>query len=48
VVKRYFGMMGDELADDVETLIESGSLDSPRPPPADSLVRRSSSAQLEG
>lgn len=31
VVKRYFGMMGDELADDVETLIESGSLDQPAP-----------------
>jgi thiol-disulfide isomerase/thioredoxin len=27
VVKRYFGMMGDELAADVEKLIETGRLD---------------------
>jgi hypothetical protein len=31
VVKRYFGMLGDELADDVEKLIETGSLDEPAP-----------------
>jgi thiol-disulfide isomerase/thioredoxin len=30
VVKRYFGMIGDELADDVEKLIETGSLDEPK------------------
>jgi len=29
VVKRYFGMVGDELAADVEKLIETGSLDEP-------------------
>ena len=26
VVKRYFGIIGDELRDDVETLIETGEL----------------------
>lgn len=29
VVKRYFGMLGDELAADVEKLIETGSLGEP-------------------
>ena len=29
VVKRYFGMMGDELAADVEKLIQTGRLDGP-------------------
>jgi thiol-disulfide isomerase/thioredoxin len=29
VVKRYFGMVGEELAADVEKLIETGSLDEP-------------------
>jgi thiol-disulfide isomerase/thioredoxin len=29
VVKRYFGMMGDELAADVEKLLQTGSLDEP-------------------
>ncbi len=27
VVKRYFGMVGDELASDVETLIQTGSIE---------------------
>jgi len=31
VVKRYFGMVGEELAADVETLIQTGSLDEPTP-----------------
>lgn len=31
VVKRYFGMMGDELAADVEKLIHTGRLDEPTP-----------------
>ncbi len=31
VVKRYFGMIGDELADDVETLIQKGRLDETAP-----------------
>ena len=31
VVKRYFGMLGDELAADVEKLIQTGSLDQPSP-----------------
>jgi len=31
VVKRYFGMMGDELLSDVEKLIQTGSLDEPAP-----------------
>jgi thiol-disulfide isomerase/thioredoxin len=31
VVKRYFGMMGDELAADVEKLIETGRLDEAAP-----------------
>jgi thiol-disulfide isomerase/thioredoxin len=31
VVKRYFGMIGDELADDVEKLVQTGSLDEPTP-----------------
>ena len=28
VVKRYFGMVGEELAADVETLIRTGALES--------------------
>ncbi len=31
VVKRYFGMVGEELAADVETLIRTGSLEEPTP-----------------
>jgi thiol-disulfide isomerase/thioredoxin len=31
VVKRYFGMIGDELAADVERLIRTGSLEEPAP-----------------
>jgi thiol-disulfide isomerase/thioredoxin len=31
VVKRYFGMLGDELAADVEKLIQTGSIDEPAP-----------------
>ena len=32
VVKRYFGMVGDELASDVETLIRTGTLEEPAAP----------------
>jgi thiol-disulfide isomerase/thioredoxin len=31
VVKRYFGMVGEELAKDVEALIETGQLEKPAP-----------------